>query len=56
MDGAALGDLGDTKAVFSYLEIPGMLDASASGSLWLVAGILIVTLAVATNRIESNRT
>jgi len=28
------------------------MDASASGYLWLVVGILILTLAVATNRIE----
>lgn len=28
------------------------MDASGSGCLWLVAGILIVTLALATNRIE----
>ncbi len=29
-----------------------LMDASASGYLWLVVGILIMTLAVATNRIE----
>jgi len=29
-----------------------LMDASGSGCLWLVAGILIVTLALATNRIE----
>jgi hypothetical protein len=41
------GDVFQKKSNDIYL-----MDASASGYLWLVAGILILTLGVATNRIE----